>query len=103
MLHDKRDSPIEMVLMEQKLIEWLHKSEREKPHCGETTQHAPTQTPCNQLAAASHRDSHTRTDPAHTHRTISTATNGAPYTFPIMTSALALQSQHRNANPAPTR
>ena len=29
---------------------WLQKSEREKPHCGETTQHAPTQTPCNQPA-----------------------------------------------------
>ena len=26
----------------------LQKGEREKPHCGETTQHAPTQTPCNQ-------------------------------------------------------
>ena len=28
------------------------KSEREKPPCGETTQHAPTQTPCNQPATA---------------------------------------------------
>ena len=28
------------------------KSEREKPHCGETNQHAPTQTPCNQTAIA---------------------------------------------------
>ena len=27
----------------------LQKSEREKPHRGETNQHAPTQTPCNQL------------------------------------------------------
>ena len=42
----------------------LQKSEREKPHCGETTQHAPTQTPCNQpaIAIVTH-------DPVHTHRT----------------------------------
>ena len=29
--------------------------------------------------------------------------NNAPYTCPIMTSALALQSQHRNTNPAHAR
>ena len=40
------------------LVNYLHlhlhlqKSEREKPQCGETTQHAPTQTPCNQAAIA---------------------------------------------------
>ena len=32
--------------------EELQKSEREKPHSGETNQHAPTQTPCNQPAIA---------------------------------------------------
>ena len=31
----------------------LQKSEREKPHSGETTQHASTQTPCNQPAITS--------------------------------------------------
>ena len=31
---------------------WVQKSEREKPHCGETNQHAPPQTPCNQPAIA---------------------------------------------------
>ena len=31
---------------------WLIKSEREKPHSEETSQHAPTQTPCNQPATA---------------------------------------------------
>ena len=31
------------------------------------------------MQPASHRDCHTRTDPAHTHRTTSTATNCAPY------------------------
>ena len=41
------------------------------------------------MKPASHRDCHTRTDPEHTHRTTSTATNRAPYTCPIMTSALA--------------
>ena len=30
-------------------------------------------------------------------------TKRAPYTCPIMTSALALKSQHRNVNPAPAR
>ena len=30
----------------------LQKRGREKPHYGETTQHAPTQTPCNQPAIA---------------------------------------------------
>ena len=55
------------------------------------------------MQPASHRDCHTRTDPAHTHRTTSTATSSAPYTCPIMTSALALQSQHRNANLAPAK
>ena len=30
----------------------LQKSEREKPHCGETTHDAPTQTPCNQPGIA---------------------------------------------------
>ena len=48
------------------------------------------------MQPASHRDCHTRTDPARTHRTTNTATNRAPYTCPIMTSALALQSQHRH-------
>ena len=49
--------------------------------------------------------SHTvaRTESAPTHHMTSTATNSAPYTCPIMASALALQSQHRNANPAPAR
>ena len=36
-------------------------------------------------------------------QTTSIATNSAPYTCLITTSALALQSQHRNANPAPAR
>ena len=42
---------------------------------------------------------------SHTHSlsTTSTATDRAPYTCPIVTSALALQSQHRNASPAPAR
>ena len=60
-------------------------------------------TPTNPMQPASHRGSHTRTHSAQTHRTTSTATNSAPYTFPIMTSALALQTQHRNANPAQAR
>ena len=62
-----------------------------------------TCTHTNPMQPGSHRDSHTRTDPAHTNRTTSTATHRATYTCPIMTSALALQSQHRNANPAPAR
>ena len=74
--------------------EWLQRSEREKPHCGETNQHAPTQTPCNQPAIAVL--THTQTQ-----HTTSIASNSAPYTCLITTSALALQSQHRNANPAP--
>ena len=40
------------------------------------------------------RLTHIYTDPEHTHRTTSTATDRAPNTCPIMTSALALQSQH---------
>ena len=35
--------------------------------------------------------------------TTSTVTNNAPYRCPIMTSAMALQSQHRNANPGHAR
>ena len=42
-------------------------------------------------------------DSAQTRHTTSMATNSAPYTRLITTSALALQSQHRNANPAPAR
>ena len=37
---------------------------------------------------------------AQTQHTTSIATKSAPYTRLITTSALALQSQHRNANPA---
>ena len=40
---------------------------------------------------------------AQLHCPTSTATRTAPCTCPIMTSALALQSQHRNANPAHVR
>ena len=60
-----------------------------------------TCTHTNPMQPASHRDCHTRTDPVHTHNATSTATNRALYTFPIMTSALALQTSI--ANPAPTR
>ena len=76
----------------------LQKSEREKPHCGETKQHEP-----NPMQPASRRGSHSCTDAAQTHRTTTTATNSAAYTCLIMTSALALQSQDRSANPAPAR
>ena len=72
----------------------LQKSEREKTHCGKTNQHAPTQTPCNQPAIAVL--THARTQ--QTHPTTSTATKSAPYTCPIMTSALALQSQRQRAS-----
>ena len=75
------------------------KSEREKPHGGETNQHAPTQTPCNQPAIAVL----THTDSAQFHHTTSIATNSTPYTCLITASALALQSQHRTANAAPAR
>ena len=49
------------------------------------------------------RGSHTRPDSAQTRHTTSIAANSAPYTRPIMTSALALQSQHRSANPTHVR
>ena len=52
---------------------------------------------------AGHRDSHTRPDSAQTQHTTSTATKSTPYTRLITTSALALQSQHRDANLAPAR
>ena len=67
----------------------LRKSEREKPHGGETNQHAPTQTPCNQPAIAAL----THTDSVQTQHTTSIATNSAPYTCLITTSALALQAR----------
>ena len=77
-------------------LDELQKSEREKPHCGETNQHAPTQTSCNQpaIAVLTHQQTNSRT---------STVTKRTPYTCPIMTSALALQSPHRNTNPALAR
>ena len=68
--------------------QWLQKGEREKPHCGGTNQHALTQIPCSQQAIAflTHAQPHCAT---------STAPNSlsAPYTCPVMTSALALQRQ----------
>ena len=59
----------------------------------------------NPMQPASHRDSHTRPDLAQTQHTTSIATKSAPYTrlIDITTSALALQSQHRNANLAPAK
>ena len=50
-----------------------------------------------------HGGSHTRPESAQTRHTTILATNSAPYTRLITTSALAQQSQHRNANPAPAR
>ena len=46
------------------------------------------------MQPASHRGSHTRPDSAQTRHTTSKATNSAPCTSIITTSALAQQSQH---------
>ena len=43
---------IERVIERTRRTLQLQKSEGEKPHSGETSQHAPTQTPCNQPAIA---------------------------------------------------
>ena len=57
------------------------------------------------MQPASHRDCHTRTDPEHSRRTTSTATNRAPYTCPVVNVDLvqhgwstqrAVQLQHHH-------
>ena len=40
------------VQMQHALLDAVTKECREKPPCGETTQHSPTQTPCNQPSIA---------------------------------------------------
>ena len=64
------------------------------PRCGFSLSLFGNHVPCMQ--PASHRDSHTHPHLAQTQHTTSIATKSAPYTRHITTSALALQSQHRN-------
>ena len=44
---------------------WLRMSDREKPHCGGTTQHALTHVCTDPMQPASHRYSHTRATSSH--------------------------------------
>ena len=70
---------------------WIQKNERGKAHCGGTNQHAPTQTQRNQAAI-------TVLTLAQRHCTTCTASQAGRYTWPIMTSALALQRQRCHAS-----